>query len=65
MDESEKLGFSVGGGLGLGSVSLDFAYSWSKDERETDIFRNPAGGYYVSDKPTIVSVGLSWTGGRG
>lgn len=65
MEESEKLGFSLGGSLGLGSVSLDFAYSWSKDERETDIFRNPTNGYYVSDKPSIVSVGLSWTGGRG
>jgi hypothetical protein len=65
MEESEKLGFSLGGSLGLGSVSLDFAYSWSKDERESDIFRNPTGGYYVSDKPSIVSVGLSWTGGQG
>ncbi len=65
MTESEKLGFSLGGMIGLGSLSIDFSYAWSKDERESDIFRNPAGGYYVSDKPSVVSVGFSWTGGQG
>jgi len=65
MTDSEKLGISLGGVIGLGRVSLDFAYSWSRDERTTDIFSNPEGGFYVADSPSIVSVGLAWTGGRG
>jgi hypothetical protein len=65
MASAEKLGLSLGGVIGLGRISLNFAYSWSKDERTTDIFRNPDAGYYVSDKPSAVSVGLTWTGGQG
>jgi len=64
MTDAEKIGLALGGVIGLGAVNLDFGYSWTREERMTDIFANPTGGYYVSDKPSMISVGMTWTGGQ-